>query len=261
VLADEDVEEDADRWCSYTECGQELWQIACQWVWNLRLSLGHTMRGGEMRAIEWAPPKERPPLCSVSQPLHEEYGPWQPAGEAGRGRGRLTGEAFSFQEDGTLRCPAGASLWWSELRQENTFTQRAVYVAPLENCQQCQLREQCLGRGARGNRARRVSAVRRLLPTPCSVEPQSGVLAATRWVDVAGRALRRSWTAHWRSQHVEVSALAQIPIGVSPPPRSPRAIRSHRSFRWQDRLACNAWWGPPHLRVSVAGVPSFLVMD
>jgi hypothetical protein len=27
VLADEDVEADPDRWCSYTECGQELWQI------------------------------------------------------------------------------------------------------------------------------------------------------------------------------------------------------------------------------------------
>ena len=38
VLADEDVEEDPDRWCSYTECGPGLWQIACQWVWNLRLS-------------------------------------------------------------------------------------------------------------------------------------------------------------------------------------------------------------------------------
>jgi hypothetical protein len=31
VLADEDVEEDPDRWCSYTEQGQELWQITCQW--------------------------------------------------------------------------------------------------------------------------------------------------------------------------------------------------------------------------------------
>jgi hypothetical protein len=40
VLSDEDVEEDPDRWCSYTECGQELWQIACQCVWNLR----HTTR-------------------------------------------------------------------------------------------------------------------------------------------------------------------------------------------------------------------------
>jgi hypothetical protein len=35
VLADENIEEDPDRWCSYTECGQELWQVACQWVWNL----------------------------------------------------------------------------------------------------------------------------------------------------------------------------------------------------------------------------------
>jgi hypothetical protein len=260
VLADEDVEEDPDRWCSYTPCGQELWQIACQWVWNLRLSLGHAMQGNQLREIEWAPPKERPPLVSVSQPMHEEYGPWQPAGDAGRGRDRLTGEAFSLQEDGTLRCPAGASLWLSELRQENTFTQRAVYVAPLENCQQCQLREQCLGRGARGNRARRVSAVRRLRPAPCSVEPKPGVLAATRWVAVAGRALRRCWTAHWRRQQVEVSALAHIPKAVSPPPRSPRAIRSHRRWSWQDRLARNAWWGPPHLRVSIAGVPSFLAM-
>ena len=41
VQAFEDVEEDPDRWCSYTECGQELWHIACQWVWNLRLTLGH----------------------------------------------------------------------------------------------------------------------------------------------------------------------------------------------------------------------------
>src|SRR5215831_16165290 len=45
VLADEDIEEDPDRWCSYTECGQEFWQIACQWVWNLRLCLGQRMQG------------------------------------------------------------------------------------------------------------------------------------------------------------------------------------------------------------------------
>src|SRR5438874_1089780 len=47
-------------------------------------------------------------------------------------------------------------------------------------------------------------AVRRLLPTPSSLEPQTGFLQATRWVDVAGRSLRRTWTAHWRRQHVEV---------------------------------------------------------
>jgi hypothetical protein len=49
VRASEDSEEDPDRWCSYTECGQELWQVVCQWVWNLRLTLGKTMQGDEVR--------------------------------------------------------------------------------------------------------------------------------------------------------------------------------------------------------------------
>ena len=52
-----------------------------------------------------------------------------------------------------LRCPAGANLWLSEVRQENAFTQRAVYVASQTNCPHCELRGQCLGRGAKGNRA------------------------------------------------------------------------------------------------------------
>ena len=258
VLADEDVEEDPDRWCSYTECGQELWQIACQWVWNLRLSLGHAFQGGELRDIEWAPSKERPPLISASESTSDVYGSWQWAGDAGRGRGRMGGDAFTLQDDGTLHCPTGATLWFSELRQENAFTQRAVYVASSFDCQGCSLREQCLGRGAKGNRARRVSAVRRLLPAPSSVEPQTGVLEATRWVDVAGRKLRRAWTAHWRRQHVEVILLDLTQQKISPPPRLPRAIRSHRRWSWQDRLARNAWRGPPQVRVSVAGVPSFL---
>jgi hypothetical protein len=139
--------------------------------------------------------------------------------------------------------------------------ERAVYVALLDDCRECRLCEQCLGRGAKGNRARRVSAVRRLLPAPSSVERKPGVLAATRWRDVAGRALRRTWIAHWRRQHVELIPLGSIQQRASPPPRSPRAIRSHRRWSWQDRLERLAWWGPPHLRVSVAGVPSFLAVN
>ena len=34
VLADEDREQDADRWYSHTPCGQEFCQILAQWVWN-----------------------------------------------------------------------------------------------------------------------------------------------------------------------------------------------------------------------------------
>src|SRR5215472_9654969 len=122
VLSDEDVEEDPDRWCSYTPCGQELWQIACQWVWNLRLSLGKRMQGEALRELEWAPPKEATLLLPLPEPTPEEYGPWQLAGDGGRARGQISGEAFVWQEDGKLRCPAGASLWLSEVRQENEFT-------------------------------------------------------------------------------------------------------------------------------------------
>ena len=80
-----------------------------------------------------------------------------------------------------------------------------------------------------------------------------------RWVDVAGRALRRTWIAHWRRQYVEVLPLAEAQKNVFPPPRPPRAVRSHHRWSWHDRLACNAWWGPPQLRITVAGVPSVLL--
>ena len=261
VLADEDVEDDPDRWCSYRECGQELWQIVCQWVWNLRLTLGKQRQGGHLREMEWAPPTETAPLVFTWEDTPAEYGPWQWAGASGRAVGHFTAEAFTLQENGTLRCPAGASLWLSEVRQENAFTQRAVSLAYQTDCLNCALREQCLDPGAKGNRARRVSAVRRLLPPPAAVERTPVVLGPMRWVDVAGRALRRTWTAHWRQQFVEILPLIQTQQKVVPPPRPPRAIRSRHRWSWQDRLACNAWWGPPHLRVSVAGVPPFLSMQ
>ncbi len=146
------------------------------------------------------------------------------------------------------------------MRQENAFTQRAVYLAYQTDCLPCALREQCLDPEAKGNRARRVSAVRRLLPTPASVERKPVKLGPIRWVDVAGRALRRTWIAHWRGQYVEVLALAEASKSGLPPPRPPRAVRSHHRWSWQDRLARNAWFGPPHLRVSVAGVPACLAI-
>jgi hypothetical protein len=261
VLADEDSEQDPDRWCSYTECGQELWQVACQWVWNLRLSLGQTMQEAELREIEWASPKESPPLLLSLEEPGEEYGSWEWAAAFGRASGRFGAKDFALQEDGKLRCPAGASLWLSEVRQENAFTQRAVYLAYQTDCLCCSLREQCLASGAKGDRARRVSAVRRLLPPPTLVEHKPVTLGPIRWVDIAGRALRRTWTTHWRSQHVEIIPLVELPQRVSPPPHPPRAVRSHRRWSWYDRLARNAWWGPPQQRITVAGVPAVVALN
>jgi hypothetical protein len=261
VLADEDVEEDPDRWCSYTECGQELWQIACQWVWNRRLTLGKALQEGETREIEWAPAKSAPAFLVLQESSSQEYGPGPQATAFGRAAGRFGADAFVLQEDGTLRCPAGASLWLSEVRQENAFTQRTLYVASQTDCPHCALRDQCLGRNAKGNRARRVSMVRRLLPPPATVERTPILFKPMRWVDVAGRALRRSWMAHWRQQYVEGLPVAQAQPEGKPPARPPRAVRSHHRWSWHDRLARNAWCGPPQLRITVAGVPAILAIN
>src|SRR5713226_4926714 len=139
----------------------------------------------------------------------------------------------------------------------------AVYLAYQTDCQPCALREQCLASGAKGDRARRVSAFRRLLPPPAPVlvERKPVLLGPMRWVDVAGRALRRTWMTHWRRQYVEILPLAGSQPEAKPPPRPPRAIRSHHRWSWQDRLARNAWWGPPHLRVTGAFVPDFLASN
>jgi len=55
TLSDEDNELDPDRWCSHCACGQECWQVIAQWVWNLRLELGHVLAPQPVRTTEFAP--------------------------------------------------------------------------------------------------------------------------------------------------------------------------------------------------------------
>src|SRR5215469_4070492 len=97
------AEGDPDRWCSHTQGGQELWQILCHWVGNLRLSLGQMLQPETRRELEWAPPKEATLVFVVADPPPEEDGPWQKAAEKGRARGRFGARAFEEQENGTLR--------------------------------------------------------------------------------------------------------------------------------------------------------------
>src|SRR5260221_5225362 len=107
---------------------RRLWQIACQWVWNLRLTLGKMMQGGELREMEWAPPTETAPLFFTWEDPPEEYGPWQCAGEAGRAVGRFTADALTFQEGGELPCPAGARPWVCAKLPEKAFYQPGRYL-------------------------------------------------------------------------------------------------------------------------------------
>src|SRR5262249_12984519 len=84
------------------------------------------------------------------------------------------------------------------------------------------------------------------------------VVGSMRWVDVAGRALRLTWMTHWRRQYVEVLPFEEGQRSLAPPPRSPRSVRSHHRWRGPERLAPTPCWGPPHLCITVAGVPTVL---
>jgi hypothetical protein len=70
VLADEDEEQETDRWCSRTTWGQEFWQIVNQWVWNLRLSFGQHIAPSALCLTAFAPVAESTPLAS-DEPVAE----------------------------------------------------------------------------------------------------------------------------------------------------------------------------------------------
>jgi len=53
------------------------------------------MQEAELREMEWAPPKEAPPLVVPLEDAPEEYGPWQWAAAFGRATGRFGADAFT----------------------------------------------------------------------------------------------------------------------------------------------------------------------
>ena len=74
-LSDEDNEQDPDRWCSHSAWGQGCWQVVSQWVWNLRLELGHQLEPTPMRITEFAPATEQAATRPGSPSSASGYGP------------------------------------------------------------------------------------------------------------------------------------------------------------------------------------------
>jgi hypothetical protein len=108
----------------------------------------------------------------------EEYGPWQWAAPYA---GRFGGDAFSVAtKTGPCAVQQGPACGSRKSVKKMPSRERATYVAFRTDCQKCSLREQCLASKAKGDRARRVSAVRRLLPQPSSVERKPVVLGPMR---------------------------------------------------------------------------------
>src|SRR6266699_360650 len=191
TLADEDQEQDPDRWCSHAPCGQEAWQIVCQWVWNLRLELGHQLEPTPLRTTEFAPTA---PQANEQQAPSSGYGP--PTLAAPWKAGRLSGQDFVLQPDGTLRCPANQALSATEQRREADGSLRLVYAARLSQCRPCPLREQCQWHGRATTKPRRVS----LLLHPLQIGS-----APLRWRDWSRRQHRRACMCLLIHQRVEVT--------------------------------------------------------
>jgi len=243
VLADEDREQDTDRWCSHTPCGQEFWQILNQWLWNLRLDLGQHLSPSPVRLTEFAPaaeppaippselvgaplsvashePPQEPPAVPPSEPV--EYGPPQWARRSFTNG--FAGADFVPQADGTLRCPAGHPLAVHERRPERYGSVRVVYGARIAHCRPCPLRAQCQ-ETTTTRKPRQVSAVLWPIPSVAAQPPPPPVaipferertpplpslaptppLASVLWGDWPRCLFRRRWLRLLRTQTVELT--------------------------------------------------------
>jgi hypothetical protein len=275
VLADEDVEQDPDRWCSHTPNGQECWQILCQWVWNLRLELGQKLASSELRTTEFAKAAGGSPASAVEPPPAEKHPPAVKYGPAQWARpsftGGFPGSAFPPQPDGTLRCPADRPLYPQERRPERDGSIRVLYAARIGHCRSCALRSQCQESNS-SLKPRRVSAVFWPLcdtlsaySPPLPKPPEPPPLFPVVWRDWPRCRLRRQWLKVIRSETVTFSwgtpqcaeQLAQTSENVLT-----RAERAHSRLSWEERLARNARpSNAPPLSVTLHGLPPTFVVS
>src|SRR6266699_2511747 len=233
TLADEDQEQDPDRWCSHSAGGQECWHVVSQWVWNLRLELGHQLHPDPVRTTEFAsaiPPASPPAAPSAGYAPPHIGVSWK--------AGRFSGQDFVLQPDGTLRCPADQKLLPHEQRREADGSLRVVYGASIRSCRPCRLREQCQWNGNATAKPRQVSVL---------LHPLQVGSAPLLWRDWSRREHRRACLQFVRHQCIEVSPLP--PAAASPGKAEvilSRAQRAHYRLSWQERLARNG-------RVATAG--------
>ena len=277
VLADEDVEQDPDRWCSCTPSGQEFWQIISQWLWNLRLELGQQLSPTAMRVTEFArahvpePAPGASPAPQAQAAFPVVYGPAQWARKSFTGG--FPGSAFTPQPDGTLLCPANHPLYPQERRPERDGSYRVLYAARIGDCRTCAIRSACQ-ESIDTTKPRRVSAVFwpttplqavssapvPALPEPPPKPPEPIPRFPVLWKDWPRCQLRRRWITLMRSQTVSLTRAATPTAdhtGATHPPILTRAERAHWRLTWDQRLARNACpTTAPPLTLTIHGLPA-----
>ena len=258
VLSDEDKEQEPDRWCSHTAWGQEFWLILAQWIWNLRLSLGHALHPTPMRTTEFAQACTEPE-ASPGSTVRAEISYKPPVWAVSR-MGCIAGAHFTPQPDGTVQCPAGFPLYPQERRSEQDGSVRVVYAARIGHCRPCPKREECQGYGTATKKPRRVSAVLWPLDTTeevASLPPPPPASLPIVWGDWQRCFHRREVVKLLRHQRVDVELAETAPPAQSPPVRLlSRAERAHYRLSWAKRLARNARpKAAPDVSIKLFGIP------
>jgi hypothetical protein len=239
ALSDEDREQDPDRWCSHAAWGQECWQIISQWVWNLRLEVGHHLYPDPVRTTEFASAHlaEQAQAFDSASPA-QGYGPAEVASTWKTDR--FSGRDFALQPDGTLRCPAGQKLTAHERRREADGSLRVVYAASIRSCRPCPLREQCQWQGKVTTKPRQVSVL---------LHPLTVGSAPLLWRDWSRRRYRRACIQLLRHQRIDVQHEQDPEARAAPLPSIlSRAQRARYRLSFAERLARNT-------RVSSASQP------
>jgi len=267
VLSDEGSEQECDRWVSYSHWGQECWQIVSQWIWNLRLELGHHLNPTPVRMTElaaaspsvganeqdhplacaWTPSwegltcdqnadavdrtdEELAFACQEQPSAPVVYGP--PQFTQTQRAGKFAGTDFQLQADGTLRCPANHPLYAEARRKEHDDTVRVLYAARLPDCRSCLLRDQCLLHGKENKGPRRISAVIRPIEGPSPPPERTPELAPPTqpilWRDWSGRQTRRAFIRLLHTQTVTIR-LTPGSCGQEDPPDPVPLTREQRA--------------------------------
>ena len=155
--------------------------MVSQWVWNLRLELGHQLEPTPIRITEFAPalPPPSPHTASSSgyAPPHVGF-PWK--------AGRFSGQDFALQADGTLRCPADQKLSAHEQRREADGSLRVVYGASIRSYMVNGLT--CIW-----NKPSRCNQKRQRPFSPVRSEPTIGSHGLSDWPAMLAEALLLVW--------------------------------------------------------------------
>ncbi len=231
--------------------------MIAQWVWNLRLEVGHKLLPEPARTTEFAPAlpqqNEHAPTPAVLPALSAPISGYAPPATATSWKAdRFTGADFPLQPDGTLQCPAGKALVPHERRRECDGSLRVVYSASIRDCRPCPLRQRCQWNGSATAKPRQVSVL--LHPLPVGSAP-------LLWRDWHRRHQRQACLRLHRQRVESQMAPALKSAEACSPPTISREKRAHYRLSWDERLARNARTeAVERITLTLFGIPERLAL-